>query len=275
MKLYKVNDTAIFLEVSGRDATRYLNARLTNDIKRLIPLNYCQAAALNPQGRTEGFFNIYKLEDGREQRYFMLCQGGDSEKVVAALKRYIVADRVNVTDLSKSYCIIHVYDRNLCLSNNETAALSGSQFAYSSGLLIALAQHSKIPGIDIIVENSGKSEILARLEGESYIRIDEVQAELLRIKAGIPAYPSELNEHSLFAEAKISTAISFNKGCYCGQEVMEKVDSYGRLPRELKMISFPEIKNLQPGDEVDGLEVMSVAFDQADKHTYCFARIKT
>jgi folate-binding Fe-S cluster repair protein YgfZ len=98
--------SAIILEVSGLDAPRYLNARLTNDIKKLLkPDRALVAAALTPQGRTQGLFLV---SGDVGSKVLLACDGGLKEEVVEAFKKYIVADRVQVVDKSQELSLIHV-----------------------------------------------------------------------------------------------------------------------------------------------------------------------
>ena len=83
----------IILELSGKDSLRYLNARLSNDLKNIVPGRALRAAALTPHGKTEGLYLVLQLA---EQRYLLICDGGSKEEVIAALKRYMVADRIEV-----------------------------------------------------------------------------------------------------------------------------------------------------------------------------------
>jgi folate-binding protein YgfZ len=65
--------------------------------------------------------------------------------------------------------------------------------------------------------------------------------ELLRWQRALPTYPSEINEESILTEAGMREAVSFTKGCYVGQEVIERSDAIGKLPRKLERITFEGI----------------------------------
>ena len=96
MRYFQVTD-AIILSVSGRDARRYLNSRLTNNIKTLADGEVVSAGLLTPQGKTKAVFQVLSL--GQDQ-FFLICDGGDRAKVMAATRQFIVADRVVVEDQS-------------------------------------------------------------------------------------------------------------------------------------------------------------------------------
>ena len=96
MANYYLYPEAIIIKVSGKDAGRYLQARLSNDINKLSEGESCLAACLTPQGKTEALFTVYKAAE----EYLLFCSGGDPETVKAGLARFIVADRVDLEFLS-------------------------------------------------------------------------------------------------------------------------------------------------------------------------------
>jgi folate-binding protein YgfZ len=114
----------------------------------------------------------------------------------------------------------------------------------------------------------------------------EVSSEhqtLLRIKAGIPNYPFELNEQALFSEASLSTAVSFKKGCYVGQEVVEKVAALGRLPKKLFRLRAKgaiQLSSTEAEASVYDLEgapigkLTSYAYESDTDTTFAFATLK-
>ena len=94
-ELYQLQDPLI-LEISGKDAKRYLNARLTNNIKDLAVGGSCIAGMLNPQGRTEGIFTVLHRNEGE---YIAYCDGGEHQRILTALKRYMKRKDKNLSRL--------------------------------------------------------------------------------------------------------------------------------------------------------------------------------
>ncbi|MCS7061414.1 MAG: hypothetical protein RMN25_09645, partial [Anaerolineae bacterium] len=83
--------------------------------------------------------------------------------------------------------------------------------------------------------------------------------EALRIAAGYPAYPAEINEQYIPLEAGLWDAISFDKGCYIGQEIIARMESRGRLAKRLVRLRWAGHDDMPPqaGDRLlhDGQEV--------------------
>lgn len=271
---------AIILEILDRDSRRYLNARLSNNIASLKTGTTCRAAALTPQGRTEGVFEVLQRS---EEDYLLVCDEGDREKVIAALRRYIVADRVAVNDRSNEYSLIHLGGcpdpivSAVCgglLASRETA-----QFGTGKDLLFYRRPRSGDGGIDVLCSRTISTDFLANLHKHAVVEATPEEQTLYRIKAGIPAFPQELNEESLLVEGSAEDLISRDKGCYVGQEVVERVSAIGKVPRKLRRIALATITNLEGKEQVfmDSTavgNVVSFARDKGAGRTYCFAFVK-
>lgn len=231
--MFWLNKDAIILKISGPHANRYLNARLTNDIR--IPVgSSIQAAILTPQGKCEGVFTCFRTES---DQVLLICDAGLRDEVIAAFKRYIVADRVDVADVSSEYELIHLYQMpaELNLKNEFDAQIN------DYGIVIA-RQRSANLGIDILKNKNIPSNLTSLDE------ITSEKANYLRVLAKIPAYPQELRER-LFLEASLSHCVSSSKGCYTGQEVVERILSHGKSPKILLPIDFQK-SGANVGDKV-------------------------
>ncbi len=229
---------ATVLEVSGRDAQRYLNARLSNDIKKLAPGAGCLAAALTPQGRTQALFAVYRLD---AERTLLQCDGGEREMVIAAFKKYLVADQVKVLDRSDELGVAHLSGESpatleqflgtsISQEQGSMAPLQLNSGHFVGGLLVRRLRFLQ-DGLDLIAARSALQQVTSSTTLELLPPSNQL---VLRIQASIPAFPEELNEEALFSEAGYREAVAFNKGCYVGQEVVEKVDALGKTARVLR-----------------------------------------
>ncbi len=231
--MFWLNRDAIILKISGPHANRYLNARLTNDIRIHIGSSI-QAAILTPQGKCEGVFTCLRTEN---DQVLLICDGGFRDEVIAAFKRYIVADRVDVVDVSSEYELIHLYQMpvELNLKNEFDAQIN------DYGIVIARRRSANL-GIDILKNKNIPSR---------WTSLDEITSErahYLRVLAKIPAYPQELKER-LFLEASLNNCVSSSKGCYTGQEVVERILSNGKSPKILLPLDFKK-SGANVGDKV-------------------------
>ena len=224
----------IVLDVTGRDAARYLHARLSNDIRALGVEQSCNAAALTAQGRTEAYLTVLRLGPER-----FICYGRAPERSVAlaAIKRFIVADRVTIQDISDTAAVIHFQTmREALRAISGDSATASSVVRVGEGAYVIAQPRVGDSGGDLLLLNPASFALTPLLDPA--LELSASSADLLRVKAGIPSFPEELNPDNLFLEAGLLGALSFNKGCYVGQEVNERVDSRGRLPRSLVVLKF-------------------------------------
>ncbi len=277
---FHINSKAIILHLSGKDARRYLNARLSNDVKSLTPGNGCYAAALSPQGRAEGYFKIICLA---ESEFIAICDGGEKERIISAFRRYLVADRVTVTDLSEKSDLYSVIEPDITalksLLSTETIPNSPCQNTTSEDIYIIATKRANEKSLDLIVPKDKSEDIKSYLLKEGALEISAEELSLYSIKAGIATFPAELNEDVIFSASGLDYAVSFKKGCYVGQEVIEKIDAYGKVPYILKALRAegnlsdkPEIKfgtSTLPRDKI-----LSRYHDSKENMTYYFVEIK-
>jgi hypothetical protein len=211
---------ASVFRVSGKDARRYLNNRLTNDLRSVRAGASLEAAALNPQGRVEGLFTVFVESD---ESFVLVCDGGRRNTILAALSRYIVADRVSIEDVSSYAALIHCCGANLPVSSD---ALIFS----CARLRVAAIGH------DYLIHETELHSVTEYLKKSLGSPVSPGEYDLLRWRCGYAAFPTEVNEELILTEAGLRNAVSFSKGCYVGQEVIERSDAIGKLPRKLERV---------------------------------------
>jgi len=212
----------------GKDVIRYLNARLTCDVKRLNDRECAVGAALSPQGKTEAFFSIVRLSS---DEVLLSTSGVPSSELIEPLLRYRVADRLTLEDHSTDYVLLHVVGACNLGGKSLTVKDPSEVVVMNEQVVLWSALRSNVWGWDIIIP-----KLLAESLLESFSPSDKNHGDYLRqlrFKAGIPAFPDEIRPGRLFQETSIDIAITPNKGCYVGQEVVEKIVSRGRAPKLL------------------------------------------
>ena len=271
---------SLILEVSGRDAARYLHSRLSTDIRALAVGSGSVAAALSAQGKVEGLFYVGRV--GADQ-FILVCDGGSSAEVVAAFRRYIVADRVTVVE-HLDYELVHLLIGSQSPSILDAWAPGCTALAplecVASDVGIVVARRRGIQaGFDLILPRSRGAELRNWIGSQGGRWDDESELRQLRFKAAIPAFPDELSPDRLFSSHLCPEAISFSKGCYVGQEVMEKIAAYGKAPRTLHWFALDGSTDLPIGSrvQVNGQEIGEVCSACADvvaAKVYCFAYVR-
>jgi len=195
---FKVQGRARF-QLSGPDATRYLNGQVSIDITRLKPLTARPACLLTAKGKLCALVQIWRDGD----HLLIECDEALAEAVQARLERYLIADDAVIEPTSAPSPLHHIF-------GIEPPA--GALRINRTGL----------PGFDTAEK---PSDLTATTPA---------QLALLRIVRGQPAWGLEITEDTLPQEARLEdTAVDFDKGCYVGQETVSRLKSVGRVNKRL------------------------------------------
>lgn len=207
------------VKVDGPDAARYLNGQITNDITLADSGETITACLLNAKGGMEAFVYLRKFENA----YFIDAPVSMRESLMARLDQYLIADDVTLTDVSEDYFINHVLEE-------------------LKGPMCSAANRFGVPGTDILDTQE------ADLSPGTF--------ETLRILNGIPKWPNELFPGLLPPEAGLEeSSISYEKGCYTGQEVISRMKRAGKVNRSLvKLLLYQPLIPTKSRLIVDGKE---------------------
>lgn len=261
---------SICLEVSGKDSRRYLHNRLSNDISGLAVGACIKAAALNAQGRVEG---VYVVLREAEERFILLADGGERGELIATLNRFIVADRVSIADQTPGIALVHI--------SGDTSILRAHISGIDLGSIRILPYHRyEQGGIDVLAPKERLEDVLSFLHDHFGAPLSKADYYRLRWEAGVPVYPIELNQDVILTECGMRDAVSFSKGCYVGQEVIERSDAVGKLPRSLNRIQFSGVLELSAGAQIRTRQgevlgkIVSFAGDVERGRTLAFAMLR-
>jgi folate-binding protein YgfZ len=255
------------IELSGPDRSRYLNAIVSNDVKTLGEGHGILALLLDPKGHILAELEIYALKN----RLLTLSHGSLRQRTVETLDKYIIMDDVtleDVTDKVGSFAIegplaARMLDKAYGIDLEEFAELDiRSVHIDSMPCEIIRRSHFGYIGAEIIAPRKSLVQLwenlleLARLRGGRPIGMNALES--LRLEAGIPLYPADFNDTVIPHEAAVEgTYISFTKGCYTGQEIVERVRSRGQVNRLRVKLKFstPEPPPFATRLRADGKEV--------------------
>jgi folate-binding protein YgfZ len=264
--MWYLQPSPVVFKVTGKDARRYLNNRLSNDLRTATAGASLVAGALTPQGRVEGLYTVYVVSN---DLFYLASDGGERQPLFAALGRYIVADRVSIIDCSFDVLVGHV-------AGNEPLACG-------EGDLCLTHPQRRIgeEGRDFLLITENPAAALAKVTEQLGGGLSTAEYDLKRFADGFAQYPTEINDSLILTEAQLRDAVSFQKGCYVGQEVIERSDAIGRLPRQLERIVFEGSESVQPQASVVGKDakpigkVLSTIADITSNRTFAFALLKT
>ena len=203
------------LRLTGADASRFLNGQITNDLRKVTATSAIQASILSAKGKLSAHVFVSADADG-----FLLDADPElREELPARLDRYIIADDVQIEDVTERFSIFHVIGEAGSAAPMSARTVAANRFG--------------LPGCDLWFDPPEREKIRQQL-AETVVFCDEVCAELLRIERGIPRWGRELTNEIIPVEANLeATAIDYDKGCYIGQEVISRMKMSGQTNKRL------------------------------------------
>ncbi|PYJ48792.1 MAG: hypothetical protein DME85_01720 [Verrucomicrobia bacterium] len=216
------------LRIRGNDRLRFLNGQVTNDLRKASESAAMEACVLNAKGK----MNAHIFVSTGPDCFFVDTDPELRERLLARLERYVIADDVQIDDLTDQLSIFHV--------------LSPVAPTLSNCRLVSARRFSDA-GWDIWTDRAAHDAVSQHLSSRFEV-LDSSAAEIMRIEQGIPRWGRELTEEIIPIEANLEErAISYEKGCYIGQEVISRLKMSGQTNKRLRgLISLREVP-LGPG----------------------------
>jgi folate-binding protein YgfZ len=257
------------LQFTGPDRLSFLQGMLSNDLKLLKPFDGQYATLLTQQGKVIADVRVLCSLNSFYLDFWESLKG----KIVDHLNRYLVADEVEIADRSDEYATLSVQGprseallRELVGQVELPRLLSAHTMIHSDGAAVCVvnANHTGEAGFDLIIPRAVLGNIARRLTemGSRFSArwVGEETLDILRVEAGIPRHGVDFTEDNLLLEVGIEHAASFNKGCYLGQEVVERIRSRGHVNRKLCGLLIEGPSAAKAGDlvQADGKDVGKV-----------------
>jgi folate-binding protein YgfZ len=216
------------LRVTGNDRLRFLNGQITNDVRKAGETVAIEACVLNAKGK----MNAHIFVSAAPNCFWVDADPELREALPARLERYVIADDVQIEDVTDRFSIFHILSRT-SPSLDDCRMISVRRFAES--------------GWDIWMDAAVHDDISQQLSS-TFDLVDSAAAEIMRIEQGIPRWGRELTEDIIPIEANLEErTVDYEKGCYIGQEVISRIKMSGQTNKRLRgLISLDQIP-LQAG----------------------------
>ena len=207
-----------FVSVRGADALTYLHSQISQDIRNLAIAESAYSFVLQPVGKIEALMRVARMSD---DEFVLDTDPGFGDELIARLNRFKIRVKVEIAPLDWTCIAVR--------SAPDRPAQAIGAWGLSDAFDLCGQQPAPPPGV---------------AEGSS------ADLELQRILAGWPAMGSEITDASIPAETGVTDlAVNFTKGCYPGQELVERMDSRGSAaPRFVRLLR--NVQAAQLGDEL-------------------------
>jgi folate-binding protein YgfZ len=220
------------LSLSGRDRVRWLNGMVSNNVRDLSPGRGIYAFVLTSQGHIQA--DLYAFNRG--ESIVVETERSQAETVLAIFRKYIIMDKVEIEDLRENTAVIGLAGRNsekVLSSLGLTPHLDSLQAMAGdlSGTEITLLRgdNPQFPNYELWMAADRAQSVWDALLTAGAEEVNDDMLEAFRIICGIPKVGQDIRERTLPQETGQDRALNFTKGCYIGQEIVERIRARGAV----------------------------------------------
>jgi len=229
---------------TGKDRVRWLHNMVTNNVRDLALEHGNYNFVLNVQGRILGDLYIYN----RGESLMLDTDSVQVEPLLTAMKRYIIMDKVELTNASEAILAL-----GIC--GPKTEAILGAAGINASGLEPMEIRNQTADGIaislvrgpeqkpgwyEVWLEPTNAEAVWKMLVNAGAQPVGAEAVETWRVLRGVPRYGQDIRDRDLPQETEQTQALSFTKGCYIGQEIVERIRSRGQVHRKFTGFEFAD-----------------------------------
>jgi folate-binding protein YgfZ len=251
------------ISLTGRDRVRWLNGMVTNNIRDLAVNRGAYAFLLNPQGHILGDLYAYNQAYKSSESITVDSDQGQAKKILATFDHYIIMDDVEVTNLSEQVTAVGIAGpksrdvlaaagftvpelqalqmRSVMWQGTECTLVRGEDAEHVSAAHVSY---------EIWIAPDGVRPLWDTLVGAGAARVGSEALEMQRIVSGIPRYGVDIRERDLPQETEQARALNFQKGCYVGQEIVERIRSRGAVHRKFTGFVADGAGQIAPGTQI-------------------------
>lgn len=236
-----VSDRSHFglLKVNGKDALELLNRLSTNKVVDLPSGQGASTILTNNKGRIIDRLLVSNLGDYS----LVFTSPGRSASVMDWIDTYTFGEDIAIQDIGCQKSIISItesktpglLDRSMYpveLYASSTCSVFGIESC------IVRSDHAGVIGYDLIVSKDDAPSLWGSVLDQGAIAVGEQALEMVRLEQGIPKFGHEIGEEFNPLEANLEPSISYDKGCYIGQEVVLRLKTYDKVQRHLMGITI-------------------------------------
>ncbi len=231
--------------VTGEDRVRWLNGMVTNSVQHLAPGEGAYNFFLNAQGRIQGDGTIFQApaEDPAQQDALWIETAREQVAgLMSMLDHFIIMDDVELRDVSAEWSGLLIAGPQAASVMNKIGIASHPArppaihtAAWKNARIQVIHAYSPlVPRYEIWTRNTGHAALASiseALQQAGAIPFKPETLEQLRMLEGTPLYGVDMRDRELPQETGQQRALHFSKGCYLGQEIVERIRSRGSVHR--------------------------------------------
>lgn len=252
------------IQVGGDDRLRFLHNQTTNAFETLQPGQGCDTVFVTSTARTLDLATAYVDTDS----VLLLTSPGQTETLLPWMDRYIFfADKVTLTDVTPETVAFTLIgpDSDAVLEKIGAGAVAGQPYAShkslgfaGDGVLVAVGSGLALPGYTLIAPATQAVALWQQLADCGALPLGETGWQQLRVQQGRPIPGSELTDAVNPLEAGLWQAVSFEKGCYIGQETLARLNTYKGVKQQLWGLTLTAVVPPNSSIYLDGQKVGTI-----------------
>lgn len=212
------------IEVWGKEAVQFLDGLISNNVKALEDGEELLAAFPNAQGRLLAVVRVLRRGD----RFLFETEEATREKVFQNLFRFTFAGDFFVEELSGELRYFEIFGE---LPFEPPVDAISFHSAAGTGIFVPVAAAEEFPN---------------ELAAAGAVAVTEEIYDVLRIESGIPRYGVDMDETTIVPELGLNGLISYNKGCYIGQEIIARIHFRGHVAKRLTGLVADDSTGAEP-----------------------------
>jgi folate-binding protein YgfZ len=235
------------LALAGDGAREFLQGQVTNDVQSLAPGNGCYAAFLTPKGKMLGDLRVLAAES----ELLLDTERSTLQALFNLIRRFSIGFQVELHKRTLERGLVSLIGPAAFELAGVPDLADQPEHAHrtlSAGGLVVRAIRTDV-GLDVLCDAAGTEALLAGLAAAGARSIGPDTAECLRVEHGRPRYGIDLDDTVIPQEAGLNErAVSFQKGCYVGQETVARLFYRGKPNRHLRGLRLAS--PARTGDEI-------------------------
>lgn len=242
-----------YLKIAGADRLRWLNGMVTNAIQNLPDGHWNASFLLNAQGRIQGEANIYRTAHA----LFFQTSRARFDHLHGHLDHFIIMDDVELHPFGEAQTTIGIAGPRAAAILAQTGLTAPEEGAFTAVTInetpatLVHAYSPVVPRFELWIPTESLPELWASLQSAGATPCGVVALEALRILEATPLYGVDIQERHLAQETAQTRMLNFNKGCYLGQEIVERVRSRATVHRTIRQFSIQNApESLAPGQTI-------------------------
>jgi folate-binding protein YgfZ len=250
------------ISLTGGDRVRWLNGMVTNNIRDLAVDRGVYAFLLNPQGHILGDIYAYNRADKSSESIMVDTDCGQAEKILATFDHYIIMDDVEVTNLSEQVTALGIAGpKSQAVLTAAGFAIPEMQALQMQSVMWQGTECTLVRGEDpehisyeVWIASGAVRQLWDAFLAAGADPLGSEALEMQRIVSGVPRYGVDIRERDLPQETEQARALNFNKGCYVGQEIVERIRSRGAVHRKFTGFVADGAGQIAPGSKIVAAE---------------------